>query len=265
MRLRTMAFSRVSTGESDIPSSSEMKHEPEFKTLQGNLAFFWVRVSRSPFHLRQETQGPSHIRIAERKLQLRFWWKVGSNLQSKTGNDLSSWDDMGCMELTSSCCTDINIHIDLRRVSQGVSVDSSRKSSHLYCMLWNTGLLWSKWGGNGLHLVLISATPIYFAFLSWQQSSSRLVTVFLGTLWCSIKKIEAPYVFNWEYVIALHEIQANLASSPSEGYVSCDFSSCGTKVGYILELEQGWTFENPLWFAKSGLLSSYDGHLRNLN
>ena len=30
------------------------------------------------------------------------------------------------------------------------------------------------------------------------QCSSRFVTVFLGTLWCSIKKIEAPYVFDWE-------------------------------------------------------------------
>ena len=29
------------------------------------------------------------------------------------------------------------------------------------------------------------------------QCSSRFVTVFLGTLWCSIKKIEAPYVFDW--------------------------------------------------------------------
>ena len=37
---RTMAFSRVSTGDSDIPSSCEMKHEPEFKPLQGILAFF---------------------------------------------------------------------------------------------------------------------------------------------------------------------------------------------------------------------------------
>ena len=36
----TMAFSRVSTGDSDIPSSCEMKLEPEFKPMQGNLAFF---------------------------------------------------------------------------------------------------------------------------------------------------------------------------------------------------------------------------------
>ena len=34
MRRRTMAFSRVSTWDSDIPSSCEMKHEPEFKPLR---------------------------------------------------------------------------------------------------------------------------------------------------------------------------------------------------------------------------------------
>ena len=40
MRQRPMAFSRVSTGASDMPSSCEMKDEPEFKPLQGNPAFF---------------------------------------------------------------------------------------------------------------------------------------------------------------------------------------------------------------------------------
>ena len=39
-RLRTRAFSRVSTGDSDIPSSCEMKDEPAFKALQGKPAFF---------------------------------------------------------------------------------------------------------------------------------------------------------------------------------------------------------------------------------
>ena len=39
-RLRTMAFSRVSTGDSDIHSSCEMKDEPAFKALQGKPAFF---------------------------------------------------------------------------------------------------------------------------------------------------------------------------------------------------------------------------------
>ena len=32
---------------------------------------------------------------------------------------------------------------------------------------------------------------------------SRLVTVLLGTLWSSIKQIDAPYVFDWENAIAL--------------------------------------------------------------
>ena len=40
MRWTPMAFSRVSTGDSDMPSSCEMQDEPEFKPLQGNRAFF---------------------------------------------------------------------------------------------------------------------------------------------------------------------------------------------------------------------------------
>ena len=34
---------------------------------------------------------------------------------------------------------------------------------------------------------------------------------------------------------------------------------------YILELQRGWTFETRVCSAKSGLLSSYDGHLVKLN
>ena len=36
------------------------------------------------------------------------------------------------------------------------------------------------------------------------------LTVFLGTLWCSIKKIEAPYMFDWEYLL-LRENSAGMA------------------------------------------------------
>ena len=82
----------------------------------------------------------------------------------------------------------------------------------------------------------------------------------LGTLWCSIKKIEDSFLFNWEYDIALHEMQGYQASSPRVGYVSFDVSSCGGNLGYILELKRGWPFEIPLCSAKSGVLSSYDGH-----
>ena len=85
-RWRTLAFSRVSTGDSVIPSSCEMKDDTAFKPLQGNPAFFWVRASRGPFHLRQKTQSPSHIPISEGTLLLRCLWKVGLPLQLKTGN-----------------------------------------------------------------------------------------------------------------------------------------------------------------------------------
>ena len=48
-----------------------------------------------------------------------------------------------------------------------------------------------------------------FCIREVHQCSSRFLTVFLGTLWCSIKKIEAPYVFDWENGIALHAMQGN--------------------------------------------------------
>ena len=121
MRWRPRVFSRVCTGDSDIPSSFEMKDEPAFKPLLGNPILFRVRASRGPFHLRQKTQGPSHITITEGKLLLSCLWKLGLPLQSKAGNQLSSRDDMGCTELSSSCCTEIDVPLDLRRVSQGIS------------------------------------------------------------------------------------------------------------------------------------------------
>ena len=42
IRRETWVFSRVSTEDSDIPSSGEMKDEPAFKPLHGNQAFFRV-------------------------------------------------------------------------------------------------------------------------------------------------------------------------------------------------------------------------------
>ena len=71
--------------------------------------------------------------------------------------------------------------------------------------------------GNGLHLELILWYTKLYCIPEVHQGSSRFVTVLLGTLWCSIKKIEAPYVFDWEYGIALHAMQGNRASFPSEG------------------------------------------------
>ena len=78
---------------------------------------------------------------------------------------------------------------------------------------------------------------------------------FLGDSLVSIKHIEAPYVFDWVHGIALHPMKGIRPSSPAEGGVSWDFSSCGTNLVYILELQRGWSFETPLCSAKSGLLS----------
>ena len=112
----------VSTEDSDVPSSCEMKDEPAFKPLQGNPPVFLVRDSQYPLHLRKQTQGPSHIPIADGRLILRCLWKVGLSLPYSPGNQLSSRDDMGCMELSSRSCAETGVPIDLRRVSQGISV-----------------------------------------------------------------------------------------------------------------------------------------------
>ena len=117
MSTGTRTFSMVSTGGSFSPSSCEMKDKPAFKPLQGNPAFFQVRASRCSFCLRQQFKGPSIIPIAEGSLLLRCLWKLGLALQSKPGNQLSSQDDLGCPELSSSCCSDIGVPLDLRRMS----------------------------------------------------------------------------------------------------------------------------------------------------
>ena len=41
-------------------------------------------------------------------------------------------------------------------------------------------------------------------------------------------------------------MQGNQASSPGDGYVTRDLSSCSANMGYILELQRGWAFETPL-------------------
>ena len=91
------------------------------KTLQGNLDFFLIRASQGPFRLKHKTQGLSHIHIPKGKLLLRCLWKDGLPLQSKTGNQLSFPDDMECPDHSSCCFTEIDVPIDLRWVSQGIS------------------------------------------------------------------------------------------------------------------------------------------------
>ena len=91
------------------------------KTLQGNLDFFLIRASRGPFRLKHKTQGHSHIHIPKGKLLLMCLWTDGLPLQLKTGKQLSSLEDMVCPDLSSCCFTEIDVPIDLRWESQGIS------------------------------------------------------------------------------------------------------------------------------------------------
>ena len=63
-------------------------------------------------------------------------------------------------------------------------------------------------------------------------------------------------MFVWGHRITLHPVQGIRALIPVEGDDSWDFSSCSRNLGYILELQLGWTFEIPLGSAKSGFVSS---------
>ena len=63
-------------------------------------------------------------------------------------------------------------------------------------------------------------------------------------------------MFDSDHGIALHTMQGIRASSPAEGDVSWDFSSCGRNLGYIHDLQWGWPFKTPLCSVKPGFLSS---------
>ena len=81
------------------------------------------------------------------------------------------------------------------------------------------------------------------------------MTVLLGSLWCSIKHFEAPYVFDWEHGIALHPMQGTRDLIPAKEDVSWDFSICSENLGYNHKLQRRWPIETKLGSAKSGLLS----------
>ena len=61
------------------------------------------------------------------------------------------------------------------------------------------------------------------------------VTVLLGTLWSSIKQIEASYVFDWENAISLHAMQGNRDSSRGEGEVYVVIICCSKIYHMIIE------------------------------
>ena len=119
-RERPRAFCRVSIGDSDILSSCAMNDEPALSLCREIWPSFKSGISGS-ISLEAEITGSFSIHIPEGKLDLRRLWKVGLPLQSKTGNKLSSPDDMRCMQLSSRFFTETDVPLDFRWMSQGIS------------------------------------------------------------------------------------------------------------------------------------------------
>ena len=68
-----------------------------------------------------------------------------------------------------------------------------------------------------------------------------------------------------EHGISRHAMLGNQSSCLGDGKVSWFFSSCGGNLKYILELRWGWPFKSRVCSVTSGLLCSYEQHLRNLH
>ena len=81
------------------------------------------------------------------------------------------------------------------------------------------------------------------------QCSSRFVTVFLGTLSCSIKKIEAPYMFDWEYGIALHAMQRIEPHFPASR-MAHRISRVAQKPGVYSRVTAGMAIRNSTLFIE---------------
>ena len=117
----TYGFLKFSTLDSDIRIFCEEKDDPALKPLQGNPAFFRVSTSHCPFPIWKQILGPSHIPIAERILLLSCLCKVDIPLVSKPDNQLSFQDVLGYTELSSSCCAEFGVPLDLGQCPSGIS------------------------------------------------------------------------------------------------------------------------------------------------
>ena len=73
-RWSTMAFSRVSTGDSVNPSSCEMKYEPD--TKEGRVSLQWLKC-RLMFHLKDEGLTESPVETLEKAIVLHHFWTEG--------------------------------------------------------------------------------------------------------------------------------------------------------------------------------------------
>ena len=80
------------------------------------------------------------------------------------------------------------------------------------------------------------------------QCSSRFVTVFLGTLWCSIKKIEAPYVFDWDTGLLCMQCRGIEPHFPARG-MSHTISRVAQEPGVYSRVTAGMAVRNSTLFS----------------
>ena len=76
------------------------------------------------------------------------------------------------------------------------------------------------------------------------------MTVFLGTLGCSIKRIEPPYVFDWEHGIALHAMKGNRVSSDLRGGCLMGFHELQKEPRVYSRVTAGMAVRNSAWFSE---------------
>ena len=88
--------------------------------------------------------------------------------------------------------------------------------------------------------------------------------VLLGTLWSSIKQIEAPYVFDWENTIALDTLQGNRASYRPGGESLMGFLEVRQEPGVYSRVTAGMSIRNSSLFIEVRNLSRYEGQLSNV-
>ena len=85
--------------------------------------------------------------------------------------------------------------------------------------------------------------------------------MFFGTLWSSIKQVKAPYVFDVEHGIVLHAMQSSWPHLTAKGKPH-GFSPVAAGTWGIFSSYGGCPFKTQVCSVTSGLLLSYEGHLK---
>ena len=167
MRLRARAFSRFCIVDSNIHISCEEKDEPAFEPLQSNLAFFRVSTSPCPFPIRKHTLGPTHLRITERILLLRYLWKVGIPLELKARNQLPYRVNLWYTEIFLDAVTSWSLYtcecvlVDTLEFHEG-----SQDSIPVRVGTWNCSVCIAR--GSGL-ILRLGGSLMFSRELQWER------------------------------------------------------------------------------------------------